>query len=89
MVEDIEPTKIESVIQTPFLTNSSSKPLQMGAPKLDCSHGELLTFWRPPTKQDLEYETPFKFVGPSVKYVTFEPVSINFYHLKQIIHNYV
>lgn len=40
---------------------------------LKCPHGDLLTFWRNPTKYDIEYVTPFKNYGPAQKYVTFEP----------------
>lgn len=41
--------------------------------KLTCPHGDLMTFWKPPTLKDLQFVSPFANYGPNVKYVTFEP----------------
>eukprot|EP01035_Chromulina_nebulosa_P018978 gene18978-24790_t len=40
---------------------------------LTCPHGDLLSFWRAPTKKDIEYVSPYATYGPVDKYVTFEP----------------
>ena len=39
---------------------------------LQCSHQELVTFWKKPTLQDLNYQTPFA-TPHRESYVTFEP----------------
>jgi len=41
--------------------------------QLSCPNSELLTFWKPPTLNDLKYRSPFADTGPNPKYVTFEP----------------
>jgi hypothetical protein len=41
--------------------------------KLECPNADMLAFWKPATKADLDYKTPFANAGPEVKYVTFEP----------------
>jgi hypothetical protein len=51
-------------------------PTVLDAPpvhQLSCPHGELMTFWKPCTKSDINYVSPFKDYGPKDKYVTFEP----------------
>ena len=40
---------------------------------LTCPHAAKMTFWEKPRRHDLEWVSPFEKVGPSVKYVTFEP----------------
>mmetsp|Transcript_18206 Transcript_18206/g.16498 ORF Transcript_18206/g.16498 Transcript_18206/m.16498 type:complete len:673 (+) Transcript_18206:3-2021(+) len=40
---------------------------------LTCPHGDLLSFWRAPTKNDIDYVSPYATYGPEDKYVTFEP----------------
>lgn len=41
--------------------------------RLNCLHGHLMSYWRPPTEADLRYVSPFASHGPPNKYVTFEP----------------
>ena len=41
--------------------------------ELSCPNGDLLTFWKRCTLQDMEHVSPFETVGPANKYVTFEP----------------
>jgi hypothetical protein len=42
--------------------------------ELQCPHGDLLQFWKPPTAADLRYKTPYEEApGQREKYVTFEP----------------
>lgn len=68
--EDLEPHHLLHLqIQPEIVGGNRAAPVHV----LDCPHGELLTFWRPPTIADLEYETPYKKYGPAEKYVTFEP----------------
>ena len=40
---------------------------------LPCKDGQILQYWKAPTQRDLEYESPYKRMGPAEKYVTFEP----------------
>lgn len=50
----------------PILDNSIYHVLQ-------CEHADLVSFWKPPTKADLRYVSPYFDPKAPPKYVTFEP----------------
>jgi hypothetical protein len=49
---------------------------------LDCPYSDEVVYWRNPTLEDLQWESPYKSLKPERKYVTFEPDMAGFNNIR-------
>jgi hypothetical protein len=75
----------ENAVSIEAEMGSSSKLLALQKPSIspsleripghrpDCPHVEYVTFWKDPFVSDVNFVSPFASVGPSEKYISFEP----------------